>query len=242
MPVSLAARSLAKAYGGVTAVDDVSLTAAAGRVTGLVGPNGAGKTTTLNLLTAVDRADRGEVLLDGRAVRRRRPHEIARLGVLRTFQAARIFPNLNVLDNVLVGGDCGPVRDRGSGRAGELLALFGLRERAADRAADLPAGAQKLVELARLLLARPKVILLDEPAAGLSARETERLAGTLLAVRAAGVTVLLVEHNLRLVMGICDHVVVMDAGRVIAAGEPEDVRASPIVRRAYLGGADHAAG
>ncbi|SFI79199.1 branched-chain amino acid transport system ATP-binding protein [Amycolatopsis sacchari] len=236
MPHGLEVRGLAKSYGGVRAVDGVSFAAAAGRITGLVGPNGAGKTTVLNLLTGVDRPDAGELLLDGRPVETRQPHRIARLGIVRTFQSARVFPNLDVLDNVLVGADCGRQRDGATERARELLDVFGLGARARDRAADLSSGAQKILELARLLLARPKVILLDEPAAGLSEHETQRLADTLVAARDAGLTVLLVEHNLRLVMGVCERIVVLDAGKVIATGSPEQVQADAAVRQAYLGG------
>jgi len=250
----LEARAITKSFGGVTAVDNVSFTAEAGSITGVVGPNGAGKTTLFNLLTGVYAADGGQLVIGGTTVARPgwQPHRIARLGVARTFQSARVFPNLDVFDNVLVGAEnavAADARNQGKRRRGKpraeltaevtaLLAALGLAERARDPAATLPAGSQKVVELARVLLARPRVLLLDEPASGLSEAETSRLADILVAVRGLGITVVLVDHNLRLVMGICDKVVVMDAGRVIAEGDPGTVQADPAVRAAYLGASE----
>jgi branched-chain amino acid transport system ATP-binding protein len=246
----LEAREISKAFGGVMAVDNVSFTAEEGSITGIVGPNGAGKTTLFNLLTGVYTADHGQLAIGGATVARGawQPHRIAGLGVARTFQSARVFPNLSVFDNVLVGAETAPARAgekrkrRSTVELGAevtaLLTALDLAERARDAAGTLPAGSQKVVELARVLLARPKVLLLDEPASGLSESETARLADTLVAVRGLGITVVLVDHNLRLVMGICDQVVVMDAGRVIAAGDPAAVQADPAVRAAYLGAAE----
>jgi branched-chain amino acid transport system ATP-binding protein len=246
----LEAREISKSFGGVMAVDDVSFAAEGGSITGIVGPNGAGKTTLFNLLTGVYTADHGHLAVDGATVPSGawQPHRIARLGVARTFQSARVFPNLSVFDNVLVGAETAPVqagekRKRRSGAelaadVTALLTALDLSERARDAAGTLPAGSQKVVELARVLLARPKVLLLDEPASGLSESETARLADTLVAVRGMGLTVVIVDHNLRLVMGICDQVVVMDAGRVIAVGDPAAVQADPGVRAAYLGAAE----
>ena len=245
----LEAREISKSFGGVAAVDNVSFTAEAGAITGIVGPNGAGKTTLLNLLTGVYAADRGQLIIDDTTVGRAgwQPHKIARLGVARTFQSARVFPNLNVFDNVLVGAEAavgsrpGKRRQSSAALAAEvtaLLAALDLSERSRAAASTLPAGSQKVVELARVLLGRPKVLLLDEPASGLSEAETARLADILVAVRSLGITVIIVDHNLRLVMGICDQVVVMDAGRVIASGDPTAVQADPAVRAAYLGAAE----
>jgi branched-chain amino acid transport system ATP-binding protein len=241
----LEAREISKSFGGVAAVDNVSFAAAAGAITGIVGPNGAGKTTLLNLLTGVYAADHGQLIIDDATVGRSgwQPHKIARLGVARTFQSARVFPNLNVFDNVLVGAEAAPAKKRRSSaeRAAEVTALLtalDLSERSRVAASTLPAGSQKVVELARVLLGRPKVLLLDEPASGLSEAETARLADLLVAVRSLGITVIIVDHNLRLVMGICDQVVVMDAGRVIASGDPAAVQADPAVRAAYLGAAE----
>ena len=241
----LEAREISKSFGGVAAVDDVSFAAEAGAITGIVGPNGAGKTTLLNLLTGVYAADRGQLIIDDATVARSgwQPHKIARLGVARTFQSARVFPNLNVFDNVLVGAEAAASKRRSSSaeRAAEVTALLtalDLSERSRVAASTLPAGSQKVVELARVLLGRPRVLLLDEPASGLSEAETARLADILVAVRSLGITVIIVDHNLRLVMGICDQVVVMDAGRVIASGDPAAVQADPAVRAAYLGAAE----
>jgi ABC-type branched-subunit amino acid transport system ATPase component len=241
----LEAREISKSFGGVAAVDDVSFAAEAGAITGIVGPNGAGKTTLLNLLTGVYAADRGQLIIDDATVGRSgwQPHKIARLGVARTFQSARVFPNLNVFDNVLVGAEARSTKKQSSSaeRADEVTALLtalDLSERSRVAASTLPAGSQKVVELARVLLGRPRVLLLDEPASGLSEAETARLADILVAVRSLGITVIIVDHNLRLVMGICDQVVVMDAGRVIASGDPAAVQADPAVRAAYLGAAE----
>ena len=243
----LEARELTKSFGGVIAVDNVSFTAEAGSITGIVGPNGAGKTTLFNLLTGIYAADHGQLVVGDATVARSgwQPHRIARLGVARTFQSARVFPNLNVFDNVLVGaeaayggGSKGTRRRSAAELADEVSALLtalDLSERSRAPASTLPAGSQKVVELARVLLARPKVLLLDEPASGLSETETARLADILVAVRSLGITVIIVDHNLRLVMGICDQVVVMDAGAVIASGDPAAVQADPAVRAAYLG-------
>jgi branched-chain amino acid transport system ATP-binding protein len=241
----LEAREISKSFGGVAAVDNVSFAAEAGAITGIVGPNGAGKTTLFNLLTGVYAADHGQLIIDDTTVGRSgwQPHKIARLGVARTFQAARVFPNLNVFDNVLVGAEAAPSKKQQSSaeRAAEVTALLtalDLSERSRVAASTLPAGSQKVVELARVLLGRPRVLLLDEPASGLSEAETARLADILVAVRSLGITVIIVDHNLRLVMGICDQVVVMDAGRVIASGDPAAVQADPAVRAAYLGAAE----
>jgi branched-chain amino acid transport system ATP-binding protein len=241
----LEAREISKSFGGVAAVDNVSFTAEAGAITGIVGPNGAGKTTLFNLLTGVYAADHGQLVIDDTTVSRSgwQPHKIARLGVARTFQSARVFPNLNVFDNVLVGAEAAlgfrtGTRQSSAELAAEVTALLtalDLSERSRVAASTLPAGSQKVVELARVLLGRPKVLLLDEPASGLSETETARLADILVAVRSLGITVIIVDHNLRLVMGICDQVVVMDAGRVIASGDPAAVQADPAVRAAYLG-------
>jgi branched-chain amino acid transport system ATP-binding protein len=244
----LEAREISKSFGGVAAVDNVSFTAQAGAITGIVGPNGAGKTTLFNLLTGVYAADHGQLIIDDATVGRSgwQPHKIARLGVARTFQSARVFPNLNVFDNVLVGAEAAlgfrPGKRRSSATLADevtaLLTALNLSERSRVAASTLPAGSQKVVELARVLLGRPKVLLLDEPASGLAEAETARLADILVAVRSLGITVIIVDHNLRLVMGICDQVVVMDAGRVIASGDPAAVQADPAVRAAYLGAAE----
>jgi len=221
-PAGLRVDGLGIAFGGVRAVDGVSLHAEPGRVTGIIGPNGAGKTTLLNGITGFARIDRGSVRADG--------------PVARTFQTAQMPGDMGVADCVRTG----LLRGRWRGRADPALAAALLSFVNYDGAmstpcARLPHPDRRLVELARALATRPAVLLLDEPAAGLDAADTKRLAGVLRRVAACGVAVVLVEHDMDLVMGVCEHLVVLDAGRIIAAGAPAEVRADPVVRAAYLG-------
>jgi branched-chain amino acid transport system permease protein len=254
---ALDVRELTKTFGGVRAVRSVSFSVPAGSLTALIGPNGAGKSTVFNLVTNLYRPDSGEVVLAGRPITNVPPERITSLGLFRTFQTARVFPQLSVLDNVLVGG----YRLSRAGylaqalrlpksrreereldqRARQLLAVMGLADRAEERAAVLPLAAQKYLELARSLMARPSVVLFDEPGAGMNDAETAELGMILRAIRDTGHTVLVVEHNMSLVMGVCDHVVVMDAGRVIAAGPPSEVSHDPVVIGAYFGAAEASA-
>jgi branched-chain amino acid transport system ATP-binding protein len=248
---ALEAAGLRKTFGGLHAVDAVSFTASAGALTALIGPNGAGKTTLFNLITNLLEPDAGEVRFYGRTLAGLPPHEIAKLGLLRTFQTARVFPGMTVLENVLVGAH-GLVRTHPLGqmawlarsrreeremtaRADALLEVVGLALYREIPATSLPMGAQKLVELCRALMARPRLLLLDEPAAGLNDAETAELAAMLLALRDGGITILLVEHNMSLVMAVADRVVVLDLGRIIAEGAPQDIQRDPNVRAAYLG-------
>ncbi|HEV2282497.1 MAG TPA: ABC transporter ATP-binding protein [bacterium] len=248
---ALEARGLSKAFGGVLAIADVSFTVREGSLTAAIGPNGAGKTTLFNVLTNLYPADRGTVSCFGRSLRGLAPDAIAARGLVRTFQTARVFTGLTVLENVLVGGHLrsraapwqqalwlDPVRreERAMrGRAEALLDVAGLGARRDDPAAGLPLGAQKVLEIVRALMASPRVLLLDEPAAGLNDFETAELARLLLAVRSAGVTLMVVEHNMSLVMEIADEVLVLDLGRVIAHGSPAAVQADARVIEAYLG-------
>jgi branched-chain amino acid transport system ATP-binding protein len=255
---ALAIDGLAKSFGGLSAVADVSLEAAPGRITALIGPNGAGKTTVFNLVTNLFAADTGTVRLDGARLAGKGPSAIARLGLLRTFQTARVFPGMTALENVLAGAH---MRVRGHawqqmlwlGRARReeralvadaeaLLQLVGLAGSRDAAASSLPMGAQKLIEVCRALMARPRVLLLDEPAAGLNDSETAELGALLRAVRDNGVTIMLVEHNMALVMGVADAVVVLDLGRVIARGTPQEVQRDARVIAAYLGVAENGAG
>ena len=254
---ALDVRELTKTFGGVRAVRSVSFTVPAGSLTALIGPNGAGKSTVFNLVTNLYRPDSGEVVLEGKPITNVRPERITSLGLFRTFQTARVFPQLSVLDNVLVGGyrlgragylaqalrlpGCRREERDLDQRARHLLAVMGLADRAEDRAAVLPLAAQKYLELARSLMARPSVVLFDEPGAGMNDAETAELGMILRAIRDTGHTVLVVEHNMSLVMGVCDHVVVMDAGRVIAAGPPSAVSNDPVVIGAYFGAAEASA-
>ena len=245
---------LGKSFGGVRAIEEVSFAVAAGTVTALIGPNGAGKTTLFNLITHLLPADTGRVRYFGQPLDRLRPERIAALGLIRAFQTARVFPGMTVLENIMVG----PHRlarvpayrqmlwSRGArleeralrAQAMALLDLAGLAAERDRAASELPMGAQKLLEVLRALMAGPRLLLLDEPAAGLNDTETAELASMLLAIRAAGLTLLVVEHNMSLVMGIADHVVVLDAGRIIAIGPPQEIRADPAVIAAYIGRED----
>ena len=250
----LEVRGLSKSFGGVAAVRDASFTVPEGSLTALIGPNGAGKSTMFNLVTNLYRPDSGEVILRGQPITGLRSDRITSLGLFRTFQTARVLPQLSVLDNVLVGGyrlgragylaqslrlrRCRQEERQMEARARRLLEVMGLADRADQRAAALPLAAQKYLELARALMARPSVVLFDEPAAGMNDAETAELGLILRAIRDTGHTVVVVEHNMSLVMGVCDQVVVMDAGSVIAAGPPQTVQNDPLVISAYFGAAE----
>jgi len=242
---------LTKHFGGVPALQGVSFSAAAGQVTALIGPNGAGKTTLLDCLSGVLPADQGAVLFQGENLAGLPAHRVARLGVARTFQNLRLFPRLSVLDNVLTGltrqaessllqALLRPPALRHRERRLRLTALesldtFGLADKAELPAGVLPYGDKKRVELARAFVSQPVLTLLDEPVAGLNAEETAEIAQLLRQLRQQGNTMLLVEHDMELVMGVADQVVVLDGGKKIAAGPPEEVRTNPLVLEAYLG-------
>jgi branched-chain amino acid transport system ATP-binding protein len=248
---ALQASGLSKSFGGVLAIADVSFAVREGSLTAAIGPNGAGKTTLFNLVTNLYRPDRGTVTCFGVNLAGYTPDAIAALGLVRTFQTARVFPGMTVLENVLVGAHLsvrarpwqqalwlGAVRREEQAirrKAEALLEVVGLAGRRDDPAPSLPLGAQKLLEVIRALMASPRLLLLDEPAAGLNDVETAELARVLLAVRAAGVTLVVVEHNMSLVMGIADEIIVLDLGRVIATGSPAAVQTHPRVIEAYLG-------
>jgi branched-chain amino acid transport system ATP-binding protein len=241
-------------FGGVVALAGVSFTVQTGTITSLIGPNGAGKTTAFNAITGYLRPTRGRVLWQGRPLAGHRPCDIARHGVVRTFQRTSVFPALSVFDNIRTGlhlrGSAGvwavlagSARVRAeeahlAAAAQDVLAFVGLAHRRNERAGALPYGEQRLVELAIAIAARPQLLLLDEPAAGMTGAEKERLVALIRKIRADHVTVLVVEHDMRLVMGLSETVIVLNHGRVIAEGVPAEIRAHPEVVRAYLGSAD----
>ena len=247
----LAAEAISREFGGVHALDDVSFEIEAGAVFSIIGPNGAGKTTLLNVLTGVYRPSTGRVRFDGEDLTGAKPHEYARRGVARTFQNLQVFHGMSALENVMVGR----TRHLKSGLAAAMLRLPSLaREDAACRdeaarlldfvglgqwrdaqAESMPYGALKRLEIARALAAAPKVVLLDEPAAGLNPSESGALEDLIRRIRDTGVTVVLVEHNMRLVMGVSDRLVVLDYGRKLAEGDAATVSADPRVIEAYLG-------
>lgn len=230
-PPRLRIRSLGVRFGGLDALTGVNLDVADGQVVGLIGPNGAGKTTVFNAVCALVRPSTGTIEVAG-APAPGRPERIVAAGVARTLQGLGVLPGLSVLENVLVSVLDRADRDQ---RADAALEQVGLTRRAADPVGALPYPEQKRVALARALATRPRLLLLDEPAGGLGDTDIADLARTIRDLSAAGCAVLLVEHHVDFVMGVCDQVVVLDFGRVIAAGRPEQVRQDPVVEQAYLG-------
>jgi len=242
---------ISKNFGGLPALSQVSFTVSQGQVTALIGPNGAGKSTLINCITGVLRPTSGEILFCGQKITELPPHRIARLGIARTFQNLKLFPRLSVLDNVLTGLTCEGgesllmamlrlpyLRHRERQlrlRAMEALDRFSLSDKADWPAGVLAYGDKKRVELARAVVGRPQLILLDEPVAGLNAEETAAVSEQLAYLRRGGHGLLLVEHDMDLVMRIADQVVVLDSGRCIASGTPDEVRNNPLVLEAYLG-------
>ena len=239
-------------FGGLTAVSELNFEIRPRELLGLIGPNGAGKTTIFNMLTGVYKPTEGEIRIGGVSTRGMKPYQITTLGVARTFQNIRLFKDLTVLDNVKIGGH---IHYKYSGtsavlhtnrfreleteadvEAMKLLDIFGLRHRAFDDAKNLPYGDQRRLEIARALSARPKVLLLDEPAAGLNDSETRALMTTIHDIRDRfDIAILLIEHNMELVMGICERIYVLNFGKTIAVGVPEMIRSNEAVIEAYLG-------
>jgi len=231
----LSVREITLRFGGIVALDRVSFDVAAGHISGLIGPNGAGKTTVFNVITRLYSPDDGELELDGASLLSTPPHRVVERGIARTFQNINLFTSMSVLENVLVGGHS-LGRSVGEREAPAMLDYVGLSSRADDRASSLPYSIQKRVELARALAARPRLLLLDEPAGGLDHEEVEELGDVILRARDDhALTVLLVEHHMNLVMRISDHVDVLSFGRRIAGGTPDEIRANPAVIEAYLG-------
>ena len=245
-PPRLRLDHVTKTFGGVRALTDLSLTVAPGQIVGVIGPNGAGKTTTFNVITGAYRATSGTVLLDGHDVTSEPSYRIARAGIMRTFQNIRLFSDMTVWEHLLVAQphSRSPIRrllpmrfsnPKTIERAEEVLEFFGLGEVRDRLARSLPYGLQRKVEMARAVTARPKLLLLDEPVAGMNHDEAETIRTLMLKLRDEGLSILLIEHDMAFVMNLCDQLYVLDFGVLIAQGRPDEIRVNPAVLDAYLG-------
>jgi branched-chain amino acid transport system ATP-binding protein len=250
--IILEARAITRRFGGLIAVNSVSFAVAKNEIFGLIGPNGAGKTTLFNLITALIPVSSGNLVYQGREISQLRPYQIAGLGIARTFQNIRLFGELSALDNVIIGSHLhnksgiikgilglppAPSEEyKSKQKALELLELVGLSDRADEKAKNFPYGDQRRLEIARALALKPQILLLDEPAAGMNPNEKQQLSEFIRSLREQfNLTIILIEHHVPLVMGLCDRIAVLDFGQLIALGEPSVVRNDPAVIEAYLG-------
>ncbi len=254
----LVVQRITKAFGGLVAVNNVSFSVDTGEIVGLIGPNGAGKTTIFNIITGIYKPDQGEVVFNNVPITGKKTHEIVKLGIARTFQTIRLFSKLTVMENVLAGFHCRmkswlfgsifrlPFQRKEEREkieeAFEILKFVGLQDYCNLLAGNLSYGNQRLLEIARALATSPKLLILDEPAGGMNEKETEDLIDIIQKIRAKGITVLLIEHDMNLVMKVCERVIVLEYGAKIAEGTPSEIKKDPKVIEAYLGASEETYG